>query len=296
MFSAISLGVFCRLAPSTRAIIRSMKLSPGFCVILTTMRSDSTVVPPVTAERSPPDSRMTGADSPVIADSSTEAMPSTTSPSPGIVWPASTTTMSPCCSSGAATSSSRPGAPGVQPTRRRAMVAVLVLRNDSAWALPRPSATASARLAKITVSHSQTTISQANQDGSTMARTVLHAAPISTMNMTGLRHSVRGLSLRSASGIDFHSIFGSSRPPWTRLVLLGFGCATGSESMVGADISEFLQRAARARAWAGRSGRPGSTSRRRPCRRTAVGGWAGFRWIPASCPVWQASRPVRARR
>ena len=34
MFSAISLGVFCRLAPSTRAIIRSMKLSPGFWVIL----------------------------------------------------------------------------------------------------------------------------------------------------------------------------------------------------------------------------------------------------------------------
>ncbi len=117
MFSAISLGVFCRLAPSTSAIIRSMKLSPGFCVILTTMRSDSTVVPPVTAERSPPDSRMTGADSPVIADSSTDAMPSTTSPSPGMAWPASTTTMSPCCSSGAATSSSRPGAPGC-PVRR----------------------------------------------------------------------------------------------------------------------------------------------------------------------------------
>ena len=96
MFSAISLGVFCRLAPSTSAIIRSMKLSPGFCVILTTMRSDSTVVPPVTADRSPPDSRITGADSPVMADSSTEAMPSTTSPSPGMTWPASTTTMSPC--------------------------------------------------------------------------------------------------------------------------------------------------------------------------------------------------------
>ena len=29
MFSAISFGVFCRLAPSTRAIIRSMKLSPA---------------------------------------------------------------------------------------------------------------------------------------------------------------------------------------------------------------------------------------------------------------------------
>ena len=49
---------------------------PGSCVISTTMRSDSTRVPPVTAERSPPASRMTGADSPVIADSSTDAMPS----------------------------------------------------------------------------------------------------------------------------------------------------------------------------------------------------------------------------
>ena len=95
MFSAISFGVFCREAPSTRAIIRSMKVSPGLLVIRTTIRSDSTVVPPVTAERSPPDSRMTGADSPVIADSSTLAMPSMTSPSPGMTWPATTTTLSP---------------------------------------------------------------------------------------------------------------------------------------------------------------------------------------------------------
>ena len=50
MLSAISFGVFCRLAPSTRAIIRSMKLSPGFWVICTTIRSDSTRVPPVTAD------------------------------------------------------------------------------------------------------------------------------------------------------------------------------------------------------------------------------------------------------
>ena len=92
MFSAISFGVFCRDAPSTRAIIRSMNVSPGLEVIRTTIRSDSTVVPPVTALRSPPDSRITGADSPVIADSSTLAIPSTTSPSPGMIWPASTTT------------------------------------------------------------------------------------------------------------------------------------------------------------------------------------------------------------
>src|SRR5438874_7618606 len=54
MVSAISLGVFCRSAPSTRAIIRSTKDWPGLVVIRTTIRSDSTVVPPVTAERSPP--------------------------------------------------------------------------------------------------------------------------------------------------------------------------------------------------------------------------------------------------
>ena len=99
MFNAISLGVFCRAAPSTSEIIRSTKVSPGREVIRTTMRSDSTRVPPVTADRSPPDSRTTGADSPVIADSSTEAMPQMTSPSPGMSSPAVTTTTSSIVSS-----------------------------------------------------------------------------------------------------------------------------------------------------------------------------------------------------
>ena len=99
MPSAISLGVFRRDAPSTSAIIRSRKLSPGSWVISTTIRSESTRVPPVTALRSPPASRITGADSPVMADSSTEAMPSITVPSPGISSPASTTTRSPLVSS-----------------------------------------------------------------------------------------------------------------------------------------------------------------------------------------------------
>ncbi len=83
MWSAISLGVFWRAAPSTSEIMRSRNDSPGSLTIRTTIRSESTLVPPVTAERSPPLSRMTGADSPVIADSSTEAIPSTISPSPG---------------------------------------------------------------------------------------------------------------------------------------------------------------------------------------------------------------------
>ena len=66
--SANSFGVFWRSAPSTSAIIRSMNVAPGAEVIFTLMKSERTVVPPVTAERSPPASRMTGADSPVIAE------------------------------------------------------------------------------------------------------------------------------------------------------------------------------------------------------------------------------------
>ena len=88
MLSAISFGVFCRSAPSTSAIMRSRKDEPGDDVMRTTIQSDSTVVPPVTAERSPPASRMTGADSPVMAASLTEATPSMMSPSPGMRSPA----------------------------------------------------------------------------------------------------------------------------------------------------------------------------------------------------------------
>ena len=93
--SAISFGVFWRTAPSTIPIMRSRKLSPGLAVTRTFSQSDTSRVPPVTAERSPPLSRITGADSPVIADSSTEAMPSITSPSAGMMSPASTSTTSP---------------------------------------------------------------------------------------------------------------------------------------------------------------------------------------------------------
>ena len=81
--SAISFGVFWRCAPSTSAIMRSRKPWPFSVVTRMTMRSLRTRVPPVTALRSPPLSRMTGADSPVMADSSTLAMPSITSPSAG---------------------------------------------------------------------------------------------------------------------------------------------------------------------------------------------------------------------
>ena len=75
--------------------MRSRKVEPGAAVIRTLIQSEMTSVPPVTAERSPPLSRMTGALSPVIAASLTEATPSMTSPSDGMMSPASTSTTSP---------------------------------------------------------------------------------------------------------------------------------------------------------------------------------------------------------
>ena len=191
--SAISFGVLRRAAPSTSAIMRSRNDWPGSCVISTTMRSESTRVPPVTALRSPPDSRMTGADSPVMADSSTEAMPSMTVPSPGITSPglddddvaADAARTRPWCCRRAA----------------RAVVSLRIARRVAAWALPRPSAIASAKLPKSTVSHSQIATVKANQPGwpvsPTIHMTVVNSAPTSTTNMTGLRTMSRGSSLRT---------------------------------------------------------------------------------------------------
>ena len=71
-----------------------------------------------------------------------------------------TTTTSPRWSSGAGTSSRWPSF-----LRRRAFVVVRVVRRASAWALPRPSATASAKFAKITVNQSQRATFPVNHAG-----------------------------------------------------------------------------------------------------------------------------------
>src|SRR5271168_3057533 len=58
---AISFGVFWRLAPSTRWIMRSRKLSPGLAVARTSKVSEISVVPAVTEENvSVPGSLSTG--------------------------------------------------------------------------------------------------------------------------------------------------------------------------------------------------------------------------------------------
>ena len=80
---------------STSATTVSKKPAPGAAVTLMTSQSEITSVPPTTAERSSLLSRMTGANSPVIGNSSTEATPATTVPSVGMVSFASTRTKSP---------------------------------------------------------------------------------------------------------------------------------------------------------------------------------------------------------
>ena len=110
--------------------------------------------------------------------------------------------------------------PGFHPLMRRAIVVVFARRSVSACALPRPSATASARLANNTVSHSHTVVMMANAVWSRIANQVVKTEPISTMNITGFLYSVAGFSLRNASGVERHNWCGSRRPPCTR-------CAAG---------------------------------------------------------------------
>ena len=179
--------------------MRSRNDLPGSWVTSITSRSESSFVPPVTADRSPPASRMTGADSPVIADSSTEPTPSVISPSAGMTSPATTTTTSPRCNSAAGTE---------RPSSSDAFVVVRVARSALACALPRPSAIASAKLAKSTVSQSHTAIVATNQRPLVSPRTrlrtkipVVMTLPSSTMNITGFRTCERGSSFGNESRI-----------------------------------------------------------------------------------------------
>ena len=153
------------------------------------------MVPPVTADRSPPASRITGADSPVIADSSTLATPATTSPSPGMISPALTSTRSPGIRWLLGTTATEPSL-----VSSRAWVSVRALRRVSACALPRPSATDSARLPNTTVSHSQTATETLRALGWTIALIVVTTEPIQTTNITGVCQRCRGSSLRTAPG------------------------------------------------------------------------------------------------
>ena len=92
---------------------------------------------------------------------------------------------------------------------------VRVARSAFACALPLPSAIASAKFPNRTVSQSQKEIVPVNQSGSLSLDekrsrkkiTDVMTLPISTMNMTGLRKSVRGSSFRNESLIAARTIW-----------------------------------------------------------------------------------------
>jgi hypothetical protein len=80
-------------------------------------------------------------------------------------------------------------------------------RSDAACALLRPSASASAKFANSTVNHSHTVMASTKpgfmpvSPGKLSACTqssVVRMLPMYTMNITGLRHWVRGFSLAKA--------------------------------------------------------------------------------------------------
>ena len=195
---ASSFGVFRREAPSTRAIMRSRKLWPGSLEIRTTISSVSTLVPPITPERSVPASRSTGADSPVTAASLMLAMPLMISPSAGIISPAATLTRSSLRRSEAGMRSS------TTPCMRRAVSSARAARRLAAWPRPRASAMASAKLANSTVANRIAATARLKpNDGAdgppAIASQRVTTVPISTTNITGLRAATIGCSLAKAA-------------------------------------------------------------------------------------------------
>ena len=197
MFSAISFGVFCRLAPSTSAIIRSMKLSPGRWVISTTMRSrqhpgaagDRVAVAAALADHR---RALAGDRRLVHAGDALDDVPVTGDDVAGLA--------------------ARPGRPAAaaapaRAPRRRADEAAghgvgLGPAQRGGLGLAAALGHRLGQVGEQDGSQSQTTISHANVVGSATARTVVKTAPTSTRKITGLRHSARGSSLASAPGTD----------------------------------------------------------------------------------------------
>ena len=129
-------------------------------------------------------------------------MPSMISPSPGMISPATTSHTSPTRRSADGTSISDPS------RRTRAIVSARVRRRASACALPLPSATASAKLAKTTVIRSHATVAPANTlvealelEKSLSQKNSARTDVTSTVNITGFLAMCRGLSFMNESAM-----------------------------------------------------------------------------------------------
>ena len=190
MLSAISFGVFCRSAPSTRAIMRSRKVEPccGGDADLDPVRDhlgaagDRRAIAAAFAD----DRRRFAGDRRLVDRG--DALDDVAVARDEIAGLDQHDIALPELGRGNALPL------GVRPSASRlATVSVLVLRRVAACALPRPSATASAKLANSTVNQSQRLIwkekpsSPAPVTRSRMNRIVVRLATTSTTNMTGLR-------------------------------------------------------------------------------------------------------------
>ncbi len=183
-----------------------------------TSSSLTRVVPPVTLLRmSVPGSLSTGADSPVMADSLTKPTPSMTSPSPGIDLALAGP---PRCRPGGARRSRPPRACRRPASECRGHGAGLAQRGRLG-----PTARLGDRLGVRREQHREPQPDgdlelEAEAPGpvgwrprmSPTSTSVTRAAVISTTNMTGLRISSRGSSLRTASGMAARSSSGSRMP------------------------------------------------------------------------------------
>ena len=121
---------------------------------------------------------------------------------------------------------------------------------------PRPSAIASAKLANSTVNHRNSgdqsgehVLGRSTTPRSLKNRTVVSTAPTPTTNMTGLRISVRGFSLRKLSMIARRIIAGSRNL---------FGAHEAWAAVGSSSDLQCARRSGRAR------GREGTRGRRRP--------------------------------
>ena len=174
--------------------------NPSRLLTRTTSQSESTRVPRDTYDTSRRTARSTGADSPVTAPSVTDAAPSITVPSAGMMSLASTNTRSPRRSVPAST---RRYSLRLVPSSRFAYKLRPINRSVAARALPHSAATDSAKFASRTLNHSHAAMARTN-----VARRAPSGAPTAVANpkivvkmlatytprVTGFRNCTRGTS------------------------------------------------------------------------------------------------------
>ncbi len=117
-----SIGALELVASSTSRMIEASVVSSPTARASMANQPLLLTVAPVTCD---PIAFSTGTDSPVMADSSTNAVPSTTTPSTGIDSPARTTTRSPTCTCSVGTVTSAPSRTTVAVLGARSMRAVI---------------------------------------------------------------------------------------------------------------------------------------------------------------------------